>query len=43
MIELLQNSSLCKQMGKNAYEKMLLEMSLERCCENLNKLYESGK
>ena len=43
MIELLENSSKCAEMGKNAYEKMLHEMSLERCCETLNKLYESSK
>jgi alpha-maltose-1-phosphate synthase len=42
MIELLENNSKCVEMGKNAYEKMLHQMSLERCCEILNKLYDSG-
>jgi len=43
MMELLENSSKCTEMGKNAYEKMLHDMSLERCCETLNKLYEISK
>ena len=40
MIELLENNSKCAEMGKNAYEKMLHQMSLERYCETLNKLYQ---
>jgi glycosyltransferase involved in cell wall biosynthesis len=39
MIQLLQNSSMCAEMGKRAYQKMLHEMSLEKCCETLNNLY----
>jgi glycosyltransferase involved in cell wall biosynthesis len=41
IVELLENNSRCIEMGKNAYEKMLKEMSLERCCEILNSLYNS--
>jgi len=40
MVELLQNSSMCAEMGKRAYQKMLHEMSLEKCCETLNNLYD---
>ncbi len=40
IIELLEDNSKCAEMGKNAYEKMLLQMSLERYCETLNKLYQ---
>jgi glycosyltransferase involved in cell wall biosynthesis len=39
IIELVQNHSKCSEMGRNAHEKMLREMSIERCCEVLNKLY----
>ena len=40
IIELVDNYSKCNEMGRNAHEKMLREMSLERCCEVLNTLYD---
>ena len=40
IIELVQNHSKCSEMGRNAHEKMLREMSLQRCCEVLNTLYD---
>ena len=40
IIELLENNSKCDEMGKNGHQKMLQEMSLEKCCEVLNDLYE---
>jgi len=39
IIELVQNYSKCSEMGMNAHEKMLREMSLAQCCEVLNTLY----
>jgi len=30
-------------MGKNAHQKILNEMSLERCCDIINCLYNSHK
>jgi glycosyltransferase involved in cell wall biosynthesis len=40
MIQLLEDDSKCAEMGKNAHEKMIHEMSLERYCEVLSKLYQ---
>lgn len=40
IIELVENYSKCSEMGRNAHEKMLREMSLERCCKILNTLYD---
>jgi alpha-maltose-1-phosphate synthase len=37
--ELIESSDRCIEMGKNAYEKMKREMSLEMCCHYLNELY----
>jgi glycosyltransferase involved in cell wall biosynthesis len=40
IIELIENNNKCIEMGKKAYQKMLQEMSLERCAEDLNGLYK---
>jgi glycosyltransferase involved in cell wall biosynthesis len=40
VIELLEDYSKCSEMGRNAHQKILREMSLERCCEVLNNLYK---
>ena len=37
--ELVVNNDKCIEMGKNAYQKMINEMSLERCSEVINELY----
>ena len=37
--ELVQNNDKCIEMGKNAYQKIKYEMSLERCSEVINELY----
>ena len=37
--ELVQNNDKCIEMGKNAYQKIKNEMSLERCSEVINELY----
>jgi alpha-maltose-1-phosphate synthase len=39
MSELVENNDLCLEMGKNAYEKIKNEMSLERCSAVINELY----
>nr|MDP9290579.1 glycosyltransferase family 4 protein [Thermoproteota archaeon] len=39
IIELLEDNRKCIEMGNNAYQKMLQEMSLERFCQLLNDLY----
>ena len=43
IIELVENDSKCSEMGRNAHHKMLREMSLERCCEILNNVYNLKK
>jgi starch synthase len=40
IIELLNDESKCIEMGKSGYEKMMKEMSLEKCCEKINALYK---
>jgi alpha-maltose-1-phosphate synthase len=40
IIELLEDYSKCNEMGRNAHQKILREMSLERCSEVLNNLYK---
>lgn len=39
MIELLEDDVKCAEMGSNARQKMIQEMSLKRCCETLNAIY----
>ena len=39
MVKLLEDSNLCQEFGKNAHQKMLNEMSLERCSIIINQLY----
>jgi alpha-maltose-1-phosphate synthase len=39
MTELVENNDLCLEMGKNAYQKIKNEMSLERCSAVINELY----
>jgi glycosyltransferase involved in cell wall biosynthesis len=43
IIELLKDESKCIEMGKSGYEKMMKEMSLEKCCEMINSLYKNKK
>ncbi|MDQ3966876.1 MAG: glycosyltransferase family 4 protein, partial [Thermoproteota archaeon] len=40
MIKLLEDNSKCIEMGKKGHQKMLREMSVERCCEILNGIYK---
>jgi len=39
ILDLVENRSKLIEMGERAYQKMIKEMSLERCCELLNNLY----
>ena len=39
ILDLVKNRELCTEMGKNANTKLLNEMSLEKCCDRLNYLY----
>jgi glycosyltransferase involved in cell wall biosynthesis len=39
IIELLKDERKCIEMGKSGHEKMMKEMSLEKCCETINDLY----
>jgi glycosyltransferase involved in cell wall biosynthesis len=39
IIQLLKDESKCLEMGKRGYEKMMEEMSLERCCSIINAIY----
>ena len=41
MIELIENNSQCKEMGKRAYQKLSNEMSLDTCCKSINNIYNS--
>jgi glycosyltransferase involved in cell wall biosynthesis len=43
IIELLNDESKCIEMGKSGYEKMMEEMSLEKCCETINALYKNKR
>jgi alpha-maltose-1-phosphate synthase len=43
IIQLLQDNSKCVEMGKRGYQKMMEEMSLERCCEIINGLYKENQ
>jgi alpha-maltose-1-phosphate synthase len=43
MIELIENSSECKEMGKRAYQKLSNEMSLDMCSKIINNIYNSFK
>jgi glycosyltransferase involved in cell wall biosynthesis len=40
MIRLLEDPAECDRLGRNAYEKMLTEMSLERCSEIIDGAYK---
>ena len=40
IIKLIEDNSKCIEMGKNAYQKMLHEMSIEGCCNIINDLYD---
>jgi starch synthase len=43
MIELIENNSECKEMGKRAYQKLSNEMSLDMCSKMINNIYNSFK
>jgi alpha-maltose-1-phosphate synthase len=43
MIELIENNSECKEMGKRAYQKLSNEMSLDMCSKIINNIYNSFK
>lgn len=42
IVELFENNGKCVQMGKNAYEKVTNEMSLEKCSAVTNQLYSKS-
>ena len=39
IIELIENTSKCLEMGKFAYQKMVNEMSLDVCCKMTYDIY----
>ena len=41
IINLVENNTKCLQMGRNAYEKVTTEMSLETCCALVDNIYNS--
>ena len=41
MIDLIENNSKCLEMGQNAYQKMLKEMSLDVCCKMIYDIYNN--
>lgn len=41
IIDLLDDNSKCMEMGRNGYKKMVKEMSLEKCVDEINKIYET--
>jgi glycosyltransferase involved in cell wall biosynthesis len=41
MIYLIENNSKCLEMGKNAYQKLVKEMSLAVCCKMINDIYNN--
>jgi len=41
IINLVENNIKCLQMGRNAYEKVATEMSLETCCALVDNIYNS--
>jgi len=43
MTKLIKDNNLCHEMGKNAHQKILNEMSLKRCCDIINGLYNNYK
>lgn len=43
MIDLIENNTKCLEMGQNAYQKMLKEMSLDVCCKAIYAIYNSIK
>jgi glycosyltransferase involved in cell wall biosynthesis len=42
IMQLVENNVKCIEMGKKAYQKMLKEMSLDKSCEVLDKLYNNS-
>jgi len=43
IIELIENKSKCLEMGQNAYQKMVKEMSLDVCCNRIIDIYNRIK
>jgi glycosyltransferase involved in cell wall biosynthesis len=43
MIDLIENNTKCLEMGQNAYQKMIKEMSLDVCCKVIYDIYNSIK
>jgi alpha-maltose-1-phosphate synthase len=41
MIDLIENNSKCIEMGQNAYQKMVKEMSLDISCKMINDIYNN--
>jgi alpha-maltose-1-phosphate synthase len=39
IVDLIENKEKCVQMGRDAYKKLIHEMSLELCCKKLSELY----
>ena len=39
IVELITNNNKCMELGKNAYRKLIQEMSLEKCCNAINDFY----
>ena len=42
IVDLFENNEKCEQMGKNAYQKVTNEMSLEKCSAAINHLYTNA-
>ena len=42
IIDLVQNPNKCEEMGKNAWQMLVQEMSLEKCSETINDIYNNN-
>lgn len=40
IIKLFENSTECKEMGQMAYQKLVNEMSLDKCCRQISNIYD---
>lgn len=43
IVDLVKNPNKCKEMGKNALKLLVQEMSLEKCSETINNIYNNDK
>jgi alpha-maltose-1-phosphate synthase len=43
IVDLIENKEKCLQMGRDAYKKLIHEMSLEVCCKKISELYHRSQ